>query len=127
MQVFLSGKFRRRSTILVAMTLVEQGELDLDAPVSKYLPEYANLRVWQADGTTVPATKPMLVRHLMSHRPALGRRRQRPVGLGQFAHQALQLVALGAEIVEQRGQVHHEVTVARGRPHFKHASLFFSG
>jgi CubicO group peptidase (beta-lactamase class C family) len=56
---------------VVAMTLVEQGKLDLDAPVSKYLPEYANLRVWQADGTSVPATRPMLVRNLMSHTSGL--------------------------------------------------------
>lgn len=56
---------------VTAMTLVEQGKLDLDAPVSKYLPEYANLAVWQADGSSVPATKPMLVRHLMSHTSGL--------------------------------------------------------
>ena len=56
---------------VTAMTLVEQGKLDIDAPVSRYLPEYANLRVWQADGSSVPATKPMLVRHLMSHTSGL--------------------------------------------------------
>lgn len=56
---------------VTAMTLVEEGKLDLDAPVSKYLPEYANLAVWQADGSTKPATKPMLVRHLMSHTSGL--------------------------------------------------------
>jgi CubicO group peptidase (beta-lactamase class C family) len=56
---------------VTAMTLVEEGKLDLDAPVSKYLPEYANLAVWQADGTTAPAAKPMLVRHLMSHTSGL--------------------------------------------------------
>lgn len=56
---------------VVAMTLVEDGKLDVDAPVSKYLPEYKDLKVWQADGTTVPAAKPMLVRHLMSHTSGL--------------------------------------------------------
>ena len=56
---------------VTAMTLVEQGRLDLDAPVAKYLPEYADLMVWQADGTTKPAAKPMLVRHLMSHTSGL--------------------------------------------------------
>ena len=56
---------------VTAMTLVEDGKLDLDAPVSKYLPEYANLRVWKADGTTAPATRPMLVRNLMSHTSGL--------------------------------------------------------
>jgi len=56
---------------VTAMTLVEEGKLDLDAPVSKYLPEYANLVVWQPDGTTRPATRPMLVRNLMSHTSGL--------------------------------------------------------
>lgn len=56
---------------VTAMTLVEEGKLDLDAPVSKYLPEYANLMVWKNDGTTTPATRPMLVRHLMSHTSGL--------------------------------------------------------
>lgn len=56
---------------VVAMTLVEQGKLSVDDPVSKYLPEYANLKVWQADGSSVPAAKPMLVRHLMSHTSGL--------------------------------------------------------
>ena len=56
---------------VTAMTLVEQGKLDVDAPVSKYLPEYANLVVYQADGSSVPATRPMLVRNLMSHTSGL--------------------------------------------------------
>jgi len=52
---------------VTAMTLVEEGKLDLDAPVSKYLPAFANVKIWQKDGDPVPSTKPMLVRHLMSH------------------------------------------------------------
>jgi CubicO group peptidase (beta-lactamase class C family) len=56
---------------VVAMTLVEDGKLDVDAPVSKYLPEYKDLKVYQVDGTTAPAAKPLLVRHLMSHTSGL--------------------------------------------------------
>lgn len=52
---------------VTAMTLVQEGKLDLDAPVSKYLPAFANIKVWQKDGDPVPSTKPMLIRHLMSH------------------------------------------------------------
>ncbi|MBI1340481.1 serine hydrolase [bacterium] len=56
---------------VTAMTLVEDGKLSIDDPVSKYLPEYANLTVLQADGSRKPATQPMLVRHLMSHTSGL--------------------------------------------------------
>jgi len=52
---------------VTAMTLVEEGKLDLDAPVSDYLPAFKDIKVWQKDGDPTPATKPMLIRHLMSH------------------------------------------------------------
>ena len=56
---------------VTAMTLVEEGKLSVDDPVSKYLPEFSNLRVRQADGSERPSTSPMLVRHLMSHTSGL--------------------------------------------------------
>jgi CubicO group peptidase (beta-lactamase class C family) len=52
---------------VTAMTLVEEGKLNLDAPVSDYLPAFKDIKVWQKDGDPVPATKPMLIRHLTSH------------------------------------------------------------
>ncbi|MEZ5938219.1 MAG: serine hydrolase domain-containing protein [Hyphomonadaceae bacterium] len=56
---------------VTAMTLVEEGKLSVDDPVSKYLPEFANMQVMQKDGTLTPATQPMLIRHLMSHTSGL--------------------------------------------------------
>ncbi|MEZ6029589.1 MAG: serine hydrolase domain-containing protein [Hyphomonadaceae bacterium] len=56
---------------VTAMTLVEEGKLNVDDPVSKYLPEYANLTVIQPDGSSKPAQNTMLVRHLMSHTSGL--------------------------------------------------------
>jgi CubicO group peptidase (beta-lactamase class C family) len=38
---------------VTAMTLVQEGKLDLDAPVSKYLPAFANIKVWRKDGDPV--------------------------------------------------------------------------
>lgn len=52
---------------VTAMTLVQEGKLDLDAPVSDYLPAFKDIKVWQKDGDPTPAAKPMLIRHLMSH------------------------------------------------------------
>jgi CubicO group peptidase (beta-lactamase class C family) len=52
---------------VTAMTLVQEGKLDLDAPVSKYLPAFEHTTVFQKDGDPVPASSPILVRQLMSH------------------------------------------------------------
>lgn len=52
-------------TCVAALTLVEDGKLGLDDPVSKYIPEYANLTL-QIDGKTVPASNTLLVRHLLT-------------------------------------------------------------
>jgi CubicO group peptidase (beta-lactamase class C family) len=61
---------------VTAMKLVEEGKLSIDDPVSKYLPEFASMNVYVpgangAAATTRPSTRPMLVRHLMSHTSGL--------------------------------------------------------
>ena len=48
-----------------ALRLVERGLLDLDAPVSKYLPEYENVKVRTQD-SIVPAKNVMTVRNLFT-------------------------------------------------------------
>ena len=48
------------------MTLVDQGLLSVNDPVSKYIPEFADMKVAQADGTLVPADKPLTIRHLLT-------------------------------------------------------------
>jgi len=57
-----------------AMQLVEAGKLDLDAPVSQYLPEFADLRVLEKkDGKSVevPPRKKMTTRDLLRHTSGL--------------------------------------------------------
>lgn len=55
------------------MILVEQGKINLDDPVSKYIPEFKNLQVLNtynaADTsyTTVPANKNITVKNLLTH------------------------------------------------------------
>lgn len=56
---------------VTAMKLVEEGKLNVDDPVSKYIPAFADAKVLQSDGTTKPAGNQMLVRHLMSHTSGL--------------------------------------------------------
>ena len=53
-------------TCIAAMRLVEEGRLNLDDPVSKYIPEFANVTVKQKDGTVVPANNTMTVLHLFT-------------------------------------------------------------
>lgn len=50
-------------TAVAAMQLVEQGKLELDAPVYKYIPEYKNLVVGDE---RIPAKNTMTIRHLLS-------------------------------------------------------------
>ncbi|MGD2131275.1 MAG: serine hydrolase domain-containing protein [Maricaulaceae bacterium] len=56
---------------VAAMTLVEEGALDLDAPVSDYIPAFADATVYVGEGESRPATSEMKVRHLMSHTSGL--------------------------------------------------------
>ncbi len=66
-------------TAAAAMTLVEDGLLSLDDPVSKYIPIAADLRVAtrherDADGgfDSVPLSSPLLVRHLLMFSSGIG-------------------------------------------------------
>jgi CubicO group peptidase (beta-lactamase class C family) len=52
------------------MTLVQEGRIGLDDPVSKYLPEYANLTVYD-NGTIRPAKTVMTIRQILAHTSGL--------------------------------------------------------
>src|SRR5581483_334089 len=54
-------------TSVAAMILVEQGKIGLDDPVSRFLPEFASLRVRGPDGSEVPANRPPTIRELLTH------------------------------------------------------------
>lgn len=57
-------------TTCAAMQLIEQGKLNLDDPVSQYLPAYGSLTVKDGDAVR-PARRVMTVRHLMSMQSGL--------------------------------------------------------
>jgi CubicO group peptidase (beta-lactamase class C family) len=74
--IFRIASMTKPVTSLAAMMLVEQGQLGLDDPVTKYLPEYANLRVlttWRDDGTydARPPRRPITLRDLLTHTSGL--------------------------------------------------------
>jgi CubicO group peptidase (beta-lactamase class C family) len=62
-------------TSVAAMMLWEHGEFELNDPISKWLPEFAEPRVFQGgtdlNPVTLPATEPIRVRHLLTHTAGL--------------------------------------------------------
>jgi CubicO group peptidase (beta-lactamase class C family) len=62
-------------TAVAALLLMEEGRLALDDPVARYLPEFADARVYVEgsgdDVRTRPAAGPIRIRHLMTHTAGL--------------------------------------------------------
>lgn len=62
-------------TAVTAMSLYEQGRFSLNDEVSRYLPEFADMRVLVGGNAdqpkTVPATEPIRIWHLLSHTAGL--------------------------------------------------------
>jgi len=54
-------------TSVAAMQLVEQGKLSLDEPIERILPQLANPKILEDDGTLKPATTPITLKHLLTH------------------------------------------------------------
>src|SRR3954465_343558 len=74
--IFWIASMSKPVTSVAAMILVDEGKLDLDAPVAKYLPEIGGMRVLSertdpATGKTEyglePPKRPMTVRDLLRH------------------------------------------------------------
>lgn len=53
-------------TCIAAIRLVEEGKISLDDPVSKYIPEYADITVKSEGGVITPAKEPMRIVHLFT-------------------------------------------------------------
>ncbi len=62
-------------TSVLALQLWEEGRFELNDPVSAYLPEFAEQRVWRSGSATNPVldpvTEPMRLWHLMTHTSGL--------------------------------------------------------
>ncbi len=58
-------------TSVAAMMLYEQGGLELTDPVSRFIPSFADVRVYAGGSdlrpVTVPATEPVRIWHLLTH------------------------------------------------------------
>jgi CubicO group peptidase (beta-lactamase class C family) len=70
--IFRIHSMTKPITTVGALLLYEEGKFDLDDPVSKYLPEFAKLRVYTGPGDqSVPAGREMTIRDLMRHTSGL--------------------------------------------------------
>jgi CubicO group peptidase (beta-lactamase class C family) len=78
--IFRLASMTKPIVSVAAMELVEQGKLDLDAPVSKYLSEFEDLKVGveqldektgQPTVTMEPQKRPMIVQDLLRHTAGL--------------------------------------------------------
>ena len=62
-------------TSCAALLLLEEGRFQLDDPIERFIPQFANRRVLRPDATSVdqtePADRPITIRHLMSHSSGL--------------------------------------------------------
>jgi CubicO group peptidase (beta-lactamase class C family) len=73
--IFRLFSMTKAITAAVSMTLIDDGKIKLDDPVSKFIPSFANVKVGVekkgADGTPtlelVPPNRPMTVKDLMTH------------------------------------------------------------
>src|SRR5258708_25453590 len=74
--VFRIFSMSKPITSVAAMMLVENGSLELDGPITRYVPELQSVRVYQNVGlhgtlATVPLVRPITLRHLLTHTAGL--------------------------------------------------------
>ena len=98
--IFRIYSMSKAITSAAALILVDEGKLDLDAPVSKYLPEFADVTVFDGDKPR-PAKSPITVKdlvppHLGHHLRQPGRQRDgKTVRSGRRARHAIRPAADG--------------------------------
>ena len=70
--IFRIASMTKPITGVAMMQLWEQGKWKLSDPVSKFIPEFANLQVKKPGGGTEPQRTPMTMAQLMSHSAGFG-------------------------------------------------------
>ena len=76
-ELYLMFSMTKVQTMTAIMQLIEQGKIDLEDEVGKYLPAYQNLTV-ERDGKAEKLTTPMKIKHLVSMQSGLDYDLERP-------------------------------------------------
>ena len=69
--IFRIASMTKPVTAVAVLMLYEEGKLQLNDPVSRYIPAFRTMRVANADGTTVNAQRQITIRDLLTHRSGI--------------------------------------------------------
>ena len=72
--IFRIASMTKPIVSVAAMTLYEEGKFQLTDPISKWIPEFENMKVIEFQGSsyrTVPAKTPITIRHLLTQTAGL--------------------------------------------------------
>ncbi len=70
--VFWIASMSKPITCAAFMMLVDEGKVNLDYPVEKYLPEFKNIKVLATNGVLVEPNHPIKIREILSHTSGMG-------------------------------------------------------
>jgi CubicO group peptidase (beta-lactamase class C family) len=84
--IFGIASMTKPVTVALVLTLLDEGKIKLDDPITRWAPEFANMRVLRSPvaalDDTVPAARPITVQDLMTHRSGLAYGFMTPPPLG---------------------------------------------
>jgi CubicO group peptidase (beta-lactamase class C family) len=102
--VFWIASMTKPVTCTALMMLVDEGKVDVDAPVAKYLPEFKDqMFIAERDEShqlLKPPARPVLVRDLMSHTSGITRRSLPGALVGEQAPLATRVAAYASQPLE---------------------------
>ena len=104
--IFRIYSMSKTVTAAAILMLMEEGKLLLDDPISKYLPEFAEARVFVAGTAAVPETRPpkspITIRQLLTHTPGFASYGDRSLPVNQIFDSALLPQASDLDVFSKR-------------------------
>ena len=90
--IFRQYSMTKQITSVAVMMLYEEGHFSLDDPVGKFIPDFANMQVFDGLGETgmrlVDQEQPITIRHLLTHTSGLSYGLQKDTPIDAMYHEA---------------------------------------